>query len=61
MTKETQKNVTMATEQIAQSELLTQLRLIMQDVFIGEIKEEAEEITVRFLNGQKLRVTVSAA
>ncbi len=61
MTKETQKNVTMATEQIAQSELLTQLRLIMQDVFIGEIKEESEEITVRFLNGQKFRVTVSAA
>ena len=61
MTKETQKNVTMATEQITQSELLTQLRLIMQDVFIGEIKEESEEITVRFLNGQKFRVTVSAA
>ncbi len=61
MTKETQKNVTNATEQIAQSELLTQLRLIMQDVFVGEIKEESEEITVRFLNGQKFRVFVSAA
>ena len=61
MTKETQKNVTMATEQITQSELLTQLRLIMQDVFIGEIKEESEEITIRFLNGQKFRVVISAA
>ena len=61
MTKETQKNVINATEQIAQSELLTQLRLIMQDVFIGEIKEESEEITIRFLNGQKFRVFVSAA
>lgn len=60
MTKETQKNVTNATEQIAQSELLTQLRLIMQDVFIGEIKEESEEITIRFLNGQKFRIFVSA-
>ena len=61
MTKEIQKQENQVTEQIAQSELLTQLRLIMQDVFIGEIKEDAGEITVQFLNGQKFRVAVLAA
>ena len=61
MTKEIQKQENQVTEQIAQSELLTQLRLIMQDVFIGEIKEDSGEITVQFLNGQKFRVAVLAA
>lgn len=61
MTKEIQKQGNQVTEQIAQSELLTQLRLIMQDVFIGEIKEDSGEITVQFLNGQKFRVAVLAA
>jgi len=61
MTKEIQKQENQVTEQIAQSELLTQLRLIMQDVFIGEIQEESGEITVQFLNGQKFRVAVLAA
>lgn len=61
MTKETQKNVAKETEQIAQSELLMELRLLMKDVFIGEICEEDDGISIRFLNGQKFRVEVMAA
>ncbi len=61
MTKEIQKNVTLKSEQIVSSELLTELRLAMKDVFIGEICEQNEEITIRFLDGQKFRVVVQAA
>ena len=61
MTKEIQKNVTLKSEQIASSELLTELRLAIKDVFVGEICEQNDEITIRFLNGQKFRVVVQAA
>ena len=61
MTKEIQKNVTLKSEQISSSELLTELRLAIKDVFVCEICEQNEEITIRFLNGQKFRVVVQAA
>ncbi len=60
MAKEMQKQ-TAEQERIDGKELLTELRLMMQDTFVGAIEEEQGEIVIRFLNGQKFKVAVRTA
>ncbi len=43
---------------IEKSELIKQIACALQDEFVAEITQEAEGISLRFVNGQKFLLTV---
>lgn len=46
---------------VTKEELLQELKVLMEDEFVAEIKEEDEKISLKFLSGQKFYVEISEA
>ncbi len=45
-------------EKITKQELLTEMKVALEDEFVASVTEEEDGIALRFLNGQKFRLSV---
>lgn len=59
MNKTTTQNITKESEYaLAASELLAEIKLLLKDNYVATFEDGETELTMRFLNGQKFKLTL---